>query len=100
MRLPAHRDLPVDPSPSRFSPRSGEAESPGRVNRRGAYAVGVDVAIEPEPPEPVRRAILAAIAEVDDERNSVWWRAGIEDAVTDLRAQAGRPRSNAGAARA
>src|SRR3954454_20865089 len=60
----------------------------------------MDVAIEPEPPEAVRRAIVAALAEVEDESSSAWWRAGIEEAVADARAQAGGPRSSAGAARA
>lgn len=42
----------------------------------------VDAAIEPEPLEDVRQAILAALetaGRVDPE--SAWWRAGIEEAV-------------------
>jgi len=60
----------------------------------------VDVAIEPEPPEPARRAIVAALAEAREGGDSAWWRAGVEEAVAGAAAQAGRPRNSPGAARA
>ena len=60
----------------------------------------MDVEIEPEPPEPVRQAILSALAEAEADNGSAWWRAGIEESVADAPAQAGRPRSSPGAARA
>jgi hypothetical protein len=42
----------------------------------------VDVEIDPEPPESVRRAILAALAAIEPEpQKSRWWRAGLADAV-------------------
>ena len=64
----------------------------------------MDVEIEPEPPEPVRKAILAALVEADDGRDGdgdgAWWRVGLEESVAGAPAQAGRPRSSRGAERA
>jgi hypothetical protein len=64
----------------------------------------MDVDIAPEPPEGVRRAIVAALsAERRDADVSAWWRAGVEADCEDgpSAAQAGtRRRSSAGAERA
>lgn len=45
----------------------------------------MDVEIRPEPPDDVRAAILAALRRAGaDERESPWWRAGVEvDAVDE-----------------
>jgi hypothetical protein len=56
----------------------------------------VEVDARPEPPEPVRRALVAALEAVRPQPPSAWWRAGVED---DPYAVA-RPRSSAGAERA
>jgi hypothetical protein len=76
--------------------------SPERVICGSAYAARVDVEIEPEPPDGVTEAILSAVAQVDAVADDVsaWWRAGIEQSIADAAAQAGRPRSSPGAARA
>jgi hypothetical protein len=52
--------------------------------------------IRPDPPEPVRRAIAAALAATAEERPSAWWRAGLADQDDST----GLPRSNDGAERA
>jgi hypothetical protein len=63
----------------------------------------MDVDISPEPPEGVRRAIVAALAAERQDGVSAWWRAGVEADCEDAppAAQAGtRLRSSAGAERA
>jgi hypothetical protein len=46
----------------------------------------VNVEIDPEPPEPVRKAIVAALA-ADEQvaQESLWWRVGVDEAVADER---------------
>jgi hypothetical protein len=70
--------------------------------REGGYAVSVQLEIRPEPPEPVRRAIAAALAAAREPgQESAWWRAGLEELREGEDDQAGaRPRNSPGAARA
>jgi hypothetical protein len=56
----------------------------------------VELDVRPEPPEPVRRAIVAALAATADESPSAWWRAGLADQDDS----AVLPRSSDGADRA
>ena len=56
----------------------------------------MELDVRPEPPEPVRRAIVAALAATEGERPSAWWRAGLADQDDST----GPPRSSDGAERA
>jgi hypothetical protein len=58
----------------------------------------MDLDIRPEPPEPVRRAIAAALESArTEEVGSPWWRAGLPEGQDD---STGLPRSSDGAERA
>jgi hypothetical protein len=56
----------------------------------------VELDVRPDPPDTVRRAIAAALAETDEARPSAWWRAGLADQDDST----GLPRSSDGAERA
>lgn len=56
----------------------------------------MELDLRPEAPDPVRRAIAAALAATADEGPSAWWRAGLADQDDS----AGLPRSSDGAERA
>lgn len=44
----------------------------------------MELEIHPEPSEPVRRAIAAAIAAGEErELESAWWRAGVEETLAE-----------------
>jgi hypothetical protein len=48
------------------------------------YAGPMELEIRPEPPESVRRAIEAALADADEaEPGSAWWRAGVDESLAD-----------------
>ena len=58
----------------------------------------MEIDVRPEPPEPVRRAIIAALeAARDGDGVSAWWRAGLPGDQDD---STGLPRSSDGADRA
>jgi hypothetical protein len=58
----------------------------------------VEIDVRPEPPEPVRRAILAALESArETDGVPAWWRAGIAGDQDD---STGLPRSSDGADRA
>ena len=49
----------------------------------------MEIDVRPEPPEPVRRALVAALEAVRAEQaESAWWRAGVGAAVEDDESQA------------
>jgi hypothetical protein len=62
----------------------------------------MELEIRPEPPDPVRRAIEAALAEGagDGSHESPWWRAGVDEALAAEDDQAAWPRRSRGAERA
>lgn len=65
----------------------------------------MELEIRPEPREQVRRAIAAALAQLERERGSdadggAWWRAGTPGADDDDRYAGARRRSSPGADRA
>ncbi len=62
----------------------------------------MELEIDPEPSEAVRKAILASLAEVErPPAESLWWRAGVAESAADEADQAAaRPRRSAGAERA
>ncbi len=43
----------------------------------------MELEVKPEPPKDVREAIRAALRRLEAERESAWWRAGVEESVRD-----------------
>jgi hypothetical protein len=44
----------------------------------------MELDVRPEPPEPVRRAILAALEQASErEPESAWWRAGVAESLAE-----------------
>jgi hypothetical protein len=44
----------------------------------------IELEFRPDPPEPVRRAIVAALEAVrEDEEADAWWRAGVAEGETE-----------------
>jgi hypothetical protein len=55
----------------------------GRIARTG-YAGAVELRVVPEPPERIREALVAALAdEPGPADGSAWWRAGLAEAVEE-----------------
>jgi hypothetical protein len=54
-----------------------------RLRDRARTLHNVEIELKPDPPEPIRRAILTALADArgEDGGESRWWRAGIDEAV-------------------